>query len=1023
MSTMKIQFESNQTHQTLAISALVDIFKGQAESALTLTPMRPATTQTTQGYLDFAEQGVGNWIQISPETLNENIRAIQEANDLPPTGLTHSPEWTLHDPHLDHERDCHQLTIEMETGTGKTYVFLRTIMELAQRYGFRKFVIVVPSIAIREGTLKSLKQLKEHFATLYTHLHLNHFVYDSRNLNRLREFTAQDSLQVMVINIQAFARDVTNDDDGGNIIYRPSEDLSGRRPIDLITTTRPIIIIDEPQSVVNSNKSKEAIKRLNPLLVARYSATHKERHNLLYRLDPIAAFEQRLVKQIWVSEVRVENDTNEALVILESATNTPHFSARIKLYKKTQQETKLTTITVRQHDDLFEKSGHLPAYSGYTLQDIDATPGQEAITFTNGVEVRVGAPHGTVPVETWRAQIHKTIEHHLEKMLENQSRGLAVKVLSLFFIDRVANYRVKLDDPQDQGKFARAFEESFRTLSQEARFSTLPIATHTPDQVHAGYFSGDKKERKDTSGNTNDDRDTYALIMRDKERLLDPDEPVHFIFSHSALREGWDNPNVFQICTLNETTSEMKKRQEIGRGLRVPVDKDGKRVFDDTLNQLTIITNESYTEFAEKLQTEYVEEGVEFGKLPAGALNKHIAKAIKEELFAPQTPDELTAWTTQVEQALRDLHILSNTGRISRQHLRDARDNRTLEEKLPDHLSSGFITSILDLCDEHVISKHIKKSGNRHNNPIKKELLIDPRFTALWDKIKPRTTYALKFDTQALIERIATELAQEMQELAPPQITLRQARVEMSYAGVKTKEDETKQGTQALKRPALPIPDVLSYLAERTDLTRHNIADLLARSGTLDKLRANPQGYLDIAQKIIQRTLGMVAQESQGVAYTLLAPPAEECWRQEIFEAELPLDTSDENANRFIEVQKSLYRYISCDSTIERDFAKALDARDDIELFFKLPRSFKIDTPVGRYNPDWAIVLNNGEQLYLVRETKGTIELDKLRFWQEKTKILCGAEHFKLLGVDYGVVVKADEVTYPHPTPPTTPAT
>jgi len=1013
--TLKLQFEPNQEHQMHGIAALVDVFKGQQQRAVNMAPVLGGEQVGALPGLDTTENGIGNWLYLTEDELLKNVREIQARNNIADAGSADPlHKWSIEDPVLGEKRDCCQFTIEMETGTGKTYVFIRSIMELAERYGYRKFVIVVPSIAIREGALKSLGQLKEHLTSIYK-TPMEYFVYDSKNVSRLREFALSDSVQIMVINVQAFIKDVDDEEDkedaddesdgrkkSANIIYKPSDALSGRRPIDFVHAARPVVIIDEPQSVDSTAKSKEAIQRLNPMFIVRYSATHRDRYNLLYVLDPIKAFELRLVKQIWVSAITSSGGGNDALVQLESV-DKKKMTAKLKINRKLKEEVVEREVLVRLGDDLFEESGELPAYKeDYQVSEINVDPKNSYVAFANGVRVTLGRQAGGAQEDIWRVQIEKTVKHHFDKVLENYQRGMNVKVLSLFFIDKVANYRIDPDNAEDQGKFASEFERAFTELAKHPDYKNLPVVKLAANKVHAGYFSRDKKGFKDSKEgrDTAADEDTYSLIMREKERLLSPEEPVQFIFSHSALREGWDNPNVFQICTLNETTSVMKKRQEIGRGLRIPVDHSGKRVFDEALNRLTVIANDSYEDFAKKLQKEYEEDaGVVFGRVSLEAIINMVrnAEGGNIELSTAQARD--VAYKIQVslqKASLIDVDDKINPGFDAAK----ARD----QIKLPEGYEE-LLPAVIDLIVDNQMIHHVKPVEKRHTNPVKREVFDSPEFKAIWEKIRPRTTYALNFESDKLIDDVAGMVKAGVTDIKPPKISAATARLQARARGVEG--EVVAVGEEELDLTTRPLQDVLSYLQDGTDLTRATLLRILIISETLGILFKNPQAYLDRVVGIVRKELGKKLEN--GIRYErLVGPDSEVLWQMEIFPDELPVDISD--ASRVVRVSKSVYEYIPCDSNIELEFAKGLERRHDIKLFIKLPRDFKVDTPVGRYNPDWAIVKHDGQTILLVRETKATTNLDKLPFWQEKTKVLCGEKHFQLLGIHYEVVKDHEDV-------------
>ena len=560
---MKLKFDPSLQYQRDAIDSVVNVLYGQP-----FVPTGAMAWQSLQvGGLFQTELGMGNRLTLDADDILTNLHAVQEANGIEKIDVPEGMEFS----------------IEMETGTGKTYVYLRTIFELNKTYGFRKFIIVVPSVAIREGVLKSIDMMKEHFLTLYENVPFDHFVYDSKRLGKVRQFAISNQIQIMVINIQSFQKDVADRELSEmtedelkklNVINRENDRMSGRRPIEFVQAASPIVIIDEPQSVDNTEKSRRAIRKLNPLLTLRYSATHRNPYNLLYKLDPIRAYDLRLVKRVAVASVRSDDSFNDAYVKFLDTNNTNGIKARVEIHKESSSGPKQVRFWVSQGDDLYFKSGEREIYrDGYIVQNIDCTPGSEYIEFNQGRFLELGQEIGGLGDDLMRAQVYETVEQHLKK--ERALKGRGVKVLSLFFIDRVANYRIYNEDGTTSlGKIGQWFEEAYRGLTAKPIYEGLGPADVA--EVHNGYFSQDKDGHvKDTRGNSAPDEDTYNLIMRDKERLLDPNVALRFIFSHSALREGWDNPNVFQICTLNETQSMEKKRQEIGRGLRLPV----KRVW------------------------------------------------------------------------------------------------------------------------------------------------------------------------------------------------------------------------------------------------------------------------------------------------------------------------------------------------------------------------------------------------------------------------------------------------------------
>jgi len=1006
---MKFQFDATQQYQIDAVSAIADVFKGQQRKSVQYSVMIGGEDVGMLPGFDSFGGHVGNVLGITETELRSNVREIQARNQIADAEVNGElANWVINDPVNGLPRACPHFTVEMETGTGKTYVYLRTVMELAKKYGYRKFVVVVPSVAVREGTLKSIEQTKEHLLTLYNEP-VNSFVYDSKKVNRLREFASSDAVEIMVINIQAFVKGYeqspeNDSDDSGNVIYRRSDKLAGKRPIDFVHAARPIVIIDEPQSVDSTDKAKEAIMQLNPLCTLRYSATHKDRYNLMYVLDPIRALQLKLVKQIVLGEVTGTDEGNDSLVRVEAVDSKKNIRAKLAINVKQQGGVKEKEVWVENGDNLYVESNKLPVYEhGFDITEISTNPDNPYIRLSNGRQVRLGQQIGGVRDSIWEQQIDKTVWHHFEKVLQCKNANL--KVLSLFFIDKVAHYRVDPADRSKLGKFGQVFEESFKKWAADERYKDLPLSKLSPEQVHEGYFSTDRNGFRDTKGETAADEDTYNLIMRDKERLLSAEVPLQFIFSHSALREGWDNPNVFQICTLNETNSVVKKRQEIGRGLRIPVDFDGKRVFDDSLNKLTVVVNESYEEFCLKLQTEYKDDaGVIFGKVTVQGIAHVLRTADGGDPLL--TKDAAADLAQKIKDALLEAGVVDRFDLIQPTADPDALFARV---KLPDGLEE-IRPAIQDLCTGVQISSHVKRARNLVSNKLKIEVLKSPEFRALWAKISPRTTYMLTFNTDAFIEKIIYRL-KTMTPIAAPKVTIRDADVKMTQMGIVGNVINGKDIEIDMRMRA--CQDILAYLQAETDLTRASLLKILIGSKRLKEFFVNPQVFLDCVAEAIQAEMGklIVAQGGvtkgvQGIKYSKILMSGEPLrWETSEFSKEDQVDI--ENS---IEVQKSIYERVVFDSKIEKNFAIAIDKRPDVLLFVKLPWWYKIDTPVGKYNPDWAIALKGGEVVYIVRETKGTTNLDKLPFEMEKTKILSGMAHYEEIGVSYKVVVHAADV-------------
>jgi len=967
---MKLKFDPNLQFQIDAVNAMTDVFDGQplSEGDLEIGFKR-------QDWIFQTELGVGNSLVLNEAALLENVRLVQENN-----GIERIP--SLQGMHF---------SVEMETGTGKTYVYLRTIFELNKKYGFKKYVIVVPSVAIREGVLKNLDITKEHFLHLYNNVSYDYFVYDSKKVNQVRQFATSNQIQIMVINIDAFRK--TLEDKGeekkSNIIHRESDKLSGRKPIEFIQATCPIVIIDEPQSVDNTPKAKEAIETLNPLCTMRYSATHRNPYNLLYKLDPIKAYDMRLVKRIEVASVLSGEYFNEPFIQFKSVDNRNGIKAKLAIHVDSPTGPKLKNITVKHKDDLFTRSNERENYkNGYIIDEISAEPGNEFISFTNGKTLSVGQTQGGLTDDIMKVQIKNAIQEHLEKELKVKDKG--IKVLSLFFIDRVANYR-SYDEQGNpvKGKIALWFEEYFKELIQKPRYKDL--LKFSIEKLHDGYFAADKKGiLKDTKGDTQADEDVYSKIMKNKEQLLSLDEPLRFIFSHSALREGWDNPNVFQICTLNETKSEMKKRQEIGRGLRLPVSQDGERIFDETVNRLTVIANESYDDFAKKLQTEIEDDfNIRFGVVSKAAFAK-IAQVVdgEEKTIGAEKSEKI--WNELKEQG-----HLSNDGQIQPKF--DPSD-KYFEVKLSPEFED-VKHQVIDVVQSYLFSERVVNKNNRKTLQINKQVYLDDEFKILWDKIKPKTTYSVDYDTEVLIEN-ASKAIKAMERIEKVKILYKKAEVDIKEKGIGTKELRVQETLASYGEEKLNLPDILAYLQKETELTRNTLVRILINSGRIEEFALNPQKFMDSVVRLIKRELHKLIID--GIKYEKIAGQE---YEMRLFEETEIISY----LNNLIEVKKSVYDAIEYDSEIEKRFAENLDAREDIKLFVKLPSWFKVDTPIGTYNPDWAIVKYGDDTLYLVRETKGIKDFEKLRNI-EADKIRCAKRHFEELQVDFKTVVEASEV-------------
>lgn len=883
---MKLQFDANQDYQLEAVKAVVDIFEGQPLQAEDLS-----VSLNNRGQISL-QPIVNNQLVINDEQVIKNVLSIQERNKLEKAEIAINSGWGTAkwgttkwgDGGSGYLNYGLNFTIEMETGTGKTYVYLRTIHELYKTYGFKKFIIIVPSLAIKEGVLKNLQITKEHFAMLYSNPKVDWHVWDPKKRGQARNFATNDSLQILVLTIDSLA--------GAGRIINQSSDYGV--PIEFIKATNPIVILDEPQNMETEVRRK-AIESLNPLCTLRYSATHKNIYNLLYKLDPVKAYDLGLVKKIEVDSVISEDAYNSAYinVVKIERKGKSDLQVVVEIDKEDALGLQRQVIKLNSGDDLFAIFNR-DVYQGYILDRINVEEGY--IEFSNGKIFYVGQKDEGLHEEIIKYQIQRTIEDHFEKEAKLKDRG--IKVLSLFFIDRVVNYRQYVEGGAAKGKFALWFEESYKLIQSKPKFAG--VLGYPVEEVHNGYFSQDKSgDWKDTKGDSLVDDDTYELIMKDKERLLDPSIPLRFIFTHSALREGWDNPNVFQICTLNETTSEIKKRQEIGRGLRLPVNKDGERIRDDSVNILTVVANESYEDFAKKLQNEIEEEtGVEFG------------------------------------------------GRI-----KDKRKRQVLK--------------------------------------LRKGYQLDENFKEIWDKIKYKTHYQVDFDSEELISKsihILKDIA-----IQKPRISNIRARINMNELGLSA-DVRDGSGATVINPEYVVIPDILGKIQTQTNLTKKTIFRILKESEKIDDILINPQQVVDESVKAINIVMRKLMVD--GIKYEKINDQVWEMRRFEDKELEVYLDNLVEIKNK----EKTLYDYILVDSeTIERPFAQELDSREDVKFYFKLPSWFTIDTPLGNYNPDWAVVFEGDKRIYFVAETKGTNNLyDGSLSESEIQKILCGQKHFRL---------------------------
>ncbi|MDR3092452.1 MAG: DEAD/DEAH box helicase family protein [Endomicrobium sp.] len=866
---MKLHFDKNQQYQKNAVEAVTEIFKGQC-----------------------INKGAKNNITLSEEEILKNIQEIQKNNNLKPS----------------QKLEGLNFTVEMETGTGKTYVYLRTIYELNKQYGFKKFVIVVPSIAIKEGVIKNLEITREHFQGLYDNTPVTFQTYDSSAVSIMREFADSNNIQILIINIDSFAKDK-------NIINRPNDKLAGKKPIEFIQSVNPIVIIDEPQNMETTAR-KTAIETLKPACTLRYSATHKNFYNLVYSLNPVEAYKRRLVKQIEVDSVTTENNHNNAFIeLLRFKQNKNSILAKVQIECKTATGVKPKAVIIGADEkyNLFKLSGEREIYRDNFIP-ININASEKFVEFRNGRKIYLGQNNSQIRDEIMKMQIERTILEHLSKEKRFKDQNKKVKVLSLFFIDKVSNYRSYDENGNPvAGKISEWFEEIYTKIIKDNK-DYDGIIPFEVKKIHDGYFAKDKKRRfKDSSGEDKDDNDAYHLIMEDKEKLLDINEPLRFIFSHSALREGWDNPNVFQVCKLNESHSEMKKRQEIGRGLRLPVDAQGNRIHDKDINILTVISNETYADFAKSLQKEFEKDcGIEFD---GGTKNKKDRKEVT----------------------------------------------------------------------------------------LKKGFDLDAKFKELWDKIKYKTTYRANYETEQVVSKAGKALEEIKDEIEAPAIRWKKAGIEVTEEGVSTvlKGD----GKLSIIQGSFEVPNIIDYIQNKLNakLTRKTICEIVKRSGRMADILKNPQMFLDLAVNKINNVINELMIE--GIKYEKTGGQE---WQMQCFKN---METYIDNLYTVKNQNKTITDSIVIDSHVEEKFAKDCDSSENIDFFIKLPDWFKIMTPLGAYNPDWALIYkDDNKRTYLVVETKSTLDQDKLRP-EEKLKIKCGKAHFKeFADVQFEHVTKVEDI-------------
>lgn len=1006
---MKFKFKIQQ-YQTDAVERTVEVFEGQP-SMDSLTYRRDLGKRSAQTSIldDEIETGYRNSeIQLLPKEILANIRKVQAAGDI------------IQSSSLADGFGACNLDIEMETGTGKTYVYIKTMFELNKRYGWSKFIVVVPSIAIREGVGKSFRMLEDHFMEHYGKK-ARWFIYDSSRLKSLDDFSSDAGINVMIINTQAFAASLK---EGGKskesrIIYSKRDDFASRRPIDVIAANRPILILDEPQKIIKTdNVTKEALKRFNALFTLYYSATHEVKHNTVYALDALDAYNQKLVKKIQVKGFEVKNlkGTSSYLYIdsiILSKTEPP--MVKIDLEVNTATGIRRKSVKFGKGDKLYSVSG-LKQYEGFDISEIN--PYTDTVTFLNGITLRKGEVFGDSS-ERWmqRVQIRETIASHFEKERELFARG--IKTLSLFFIDEVAKYKSYGEDGEViKGVFWKDFEEEYTNILNENLSLFDPeyqkyLRRFSASEVHNGYFSIDKKGRATNGEKVNrksgleDDKNAYDLILKDKERLLSFEEPTRFIFSHSALREGWDNPNVFQICTLRHANSATAKRQEVGRGLRICVDADGNRMDFETLgenvhelNKLTVIANESYSDFVGDLQRETRDV---LRDRPTKADEAYFTGKL---VFVGEEKRPITAEeANSIRAYLWENDYIDDKGQVTEQYKTDLAEGNLapMSRKLAP-MADGVQLLIRALYDESVAIDNMFEDGNA--TVIKENKLNDnfakAEFQALWKEINHKYAYTVHYNSQELIEKAALNINAnlEVNQLRYVVVTGEQDSVDAFGGTTSTSKRVGTVSTSTVKY------DLVGEIARGATLTRRTVVDILKRlsPAKLAMFQNNPEEFIrNVVHLIKEQKATMIVDH---ISYNLI----EGGYDSTIFTQE----KQSQSISKAYPAQKHIMDYVFSDSDGERKFASALDGASEVCVYAKLPRSFQIPTPVGNYAPDWAIAFNKGtvKHIFFIAETKGSLDSMELR-GVEKAKIACAKKLFNDVStsdVRFGAISNYDEL-------------
>lgn len=1023
---MKLQYK-NQQFQLDAVNAVTAVFEGQPKQSGLSYMMDMGANPNIR--LDVANTGFKNEdIALTDDELLRNIKALQKENGilsdnkLVKMAIGGKDKATKR----DNSRVCLTLTVEMETGTGKTYTYIKTMFELHKQYGWSKFIIVVPSIAIREGVAKTFESTAEHFKAEYG-LAIRSFVYNSSQLDKIEAFAGDAGINVMIVNTQAFnARGAD-----ARRIDMVLDQFRGRRPIDVIAATNPIMIIDEPQSVLGdgtkTNATRVGLAKFNPLFFVNYSATHRDNYNMVYRLDAVDAYQKQLVKKISVKGIELSgSNASSGYLYIESIAEKPNLKVRVQFEKisatgKVVKNSKL----LDQGDNIYQLSGEVESYkAGFVVSEINAV--NQFVEFTNGIKLYVGEVVGNANDDDLRRiQIRETINSHLSKEASLFKRG--IKALSLFFIDEVVKYK-DYDAVNDKGAYALMFEEEYENIVRDRLTDTFLDSAYraylereisTPEKVHAGYFSVDKKgksiDSKVKRGNeASDDISAYDLIMKNKERLLSFDEPVRFIFSHSALKEGWDNPNVFQIATLRQSSSDIKKRQEIGRGLRLSVNQNGDRQDAQSLgegevqqvNVLTVIANESYENFARDLQSELAEAVKNRPKFVEPKLFEG------RELVAKDTSDQtVSSMTVDNAQAAEIWASLKANGIITKEkQTSDSYKEMSVDEQIAaikaslDDDYQAYVLPIQELVNSvyDFQSVPIEPENKRVTLKLNHEKYASQLFKNLWSKINRKSYYTVNFEDDEIIEKSIKQINKEL-TVATLKARVTQGNMNADDSGTVFTMNE--QHTEYIDTPSNHVKyDLIGEISQNVGLLRKTVGKILTGidESQFSKYKSNPESFIAQVSNIINGV------KAQNIVSHIIYNKLDEVWDEDAIFADG--DIQGIMGENVFDAKKHLYDRVRVDSKTENRFASELDIQNDVEMYVKLPGGFYINTPVGKYNPDWAVVLNEPDQkhVYFIAETKGVSDSIQLTLkGVENAKIESAREHFKVISnneVKYDVV-------------------